>query len=88
MVPCRQTSLVHVNPHTGFNIETVTHKKVSFVTWDVGGRDKIVSDCRNFTVSIVCVSVGFNVETINYKGVAFTTWDVSGRDGIVSYSNQ
>ena len=27
----------------GFNVETVTHRNVSFVTWDIGGRDKIVS---------------------------------------------
>ena len=26
----------------GFNVETVTYKKVNFTTWDVGGRDKIV----------------------------------------------
>ena len=84
VAPCRQASLACVHPHAGFNVETVTHKKVSLVTWDVGGRDKIVSRCYKFTVSVVCVFVGFNVETIQYKGVSFTTWDVSGRDGIVS----
>ena len=29
--------------HAGFNVETVSYKNVDFVTWDVGGRGKIVS---------------------------------------------
>jgi ADP-ribosylation factor protein 1 len=27
-------------PTIGFNVETVTYKNVSFVVWDIGGRDK------------------------------------------------
>lgn len=29
---------------TGFNVETVQYKKVSFTVWDVGGQDKIRYD--------------------------------------------
>ena len=29
-------------PHpTGFNVETVEYKNISFTVWDVGGQDKI-----------------------------------------------
>lgn len=28
----------------GLNVETISHGKTKFVTWDVGGRDKIVSN--------------------------------------------
>ncbi|XP_021345813.1 ADP-ribosylation factor 6 isoform X2 [Mizuhopecten yessoensis] len=28
-------------PTVGFNVETVTYKKVKFCVWDVGGQDKI-----------------------------------------------
>ena len=28
----------------GFNVETVNYKNISFTTWDVGGRDKIVNN--------------------------------------------
>ncbi|CAJ0579486.1 unnamed protein product, partial [Mesorhabditis spiculigera] len=28
-------------PTVGFNVETVTHKKIKFNVWDVGGQDKI-----------------------------------------------
>lgn len=65
----------------GFNVETIEHKGVSFVTWDVGGRDKSVSLSKSLSLSLF---VGFNVETIQHKGVSFVTWDVSGRSGIVS----
>ena len=34
---------VHYNKIIGFNVETIEHKNVSFTSWDVGGRDKIVS---------------------------------------------
>lgn len=27
--------------HTGFNVETVEYKNISFTVWDVGGQDKI-----------------------------------------------
>lgn len=37
--------LTHVNDSfqflVGFNVETVTYKKVRFNVWDVGGQDKI-----------------------------------------------
>jgi len=29
--------------HAGFNVETVKYKGINFTTWDVSGRDKIVS---------------------------------------------
>lgn len=28
-------------PRTGFNVETVEYKNISFTVWDVGGQDKI-----------------------------------------------
>ena len=28
-------------PGTGFNVETVEYKNISFTVWDVGGQDKI-----------------------------------------------
>lgn len=32
----------HLGPtHTGFNVETVEYKNISFTVWDVGGQDKI-----------------------------------------------
>ena len=44
--PCGQAHyLFYLYVHgVGFNVETVEHKNVSFTSWDVGGRDKIVSD--------------------------------------------
>lgn len=30
-----------VFPPTGFNVETVEYKNISFTVWDVGGQDKI-----------------------------------------------
>ena len=28
-------------PPTGFNVETVEYKNISFTVWDVGGQDKV-----------------------------------------------
>lgn len=28
-------------PATGFNVETVEYKNISFTVWDVGGQDKV-----------------------------------------------
>ena len=60
---------------------------MSFVTWDVGGRDKTVSYFHHPLFLVLSVCVGYNVETIKHiiNGVSFVTWDVSGRDGIVSH---
>ncbi|NIG61603.1 ADP-ribosylation factor 1 isoform X1 [Pontoporia blainvillei] len=33
--------IVTTIPATGFNVETVEHKTISFTVWDVGGQDKI-----------------------------------------------
>lgn len=35
--------LFHMFPHllSGFNVETVEYKNISFTVWDVGGQDKI-----------------------------------------------
>ena len=30
--------------YAGFNVETVKYKGINFTTWDVSGRDKIVSN--------------------------------------------
>ena len=30
-----------LNPSSGFNVETVEYKNISFTVWDVGGQDKI-----------------------------------------------
>ena len=30
-----------LSPITGFNVETVEYKNISFTVWDVGGQDKI-----------------------------------------------
>ena len=34
-VPCQRAHI------TGFNVETVEYKNISFTVWDVGGQDKI-----------------------------------------------
>ena len=31
----------HLSSPTGFNVETVEYKNISFTVWDVGGQDKI-----------------------------------------------
>ena len=36
--------LVSIFFSPGFNVETVTYKNINFTAWDVGGRDKIVSN--------------------------------------------
>ena len=36
----------------GFNVETIEHKGVSFVTWDVGGRDKSVSLSKSLSLCL------------------------------------
>lgn len=28
---------------TGFNVETIEYKNISFTVWDVGGQDKVLS---------------------------------------------
>lgn len=30
-----------LHTHTGFNVETVEYKNISFTVWDVGGQDKV-----------------------------------------------
>ncbi len=30
---------------TGFNVETVEYKNISFTVWDVGGQDKVQTLC-------------------------------------------
>lgn len=32
---------IRVHWRTGFNVETVEHKNISFTVWDVGGQDRI-----------------------------------------------
>eukprot|EP01119_Soliformovum_irregulare_P007091 TRINITY_DN19497_c0_g1_i1.p1 TRINITY_DN19497_c0_g1~~TRINITY_DN19497_c0_g1_i1.p1 ORF type:complete len:183 (+),score=46.32 TRINITY_DN19497_c0_g1_i1:135-683(+) len=39
---------VHTIPTVGFNVETVTHRNVTFTFWDVGGQDKIRSLWRHY----------------------------------------
>ena len=34
-------SIICVFFYTGFNVETVEYKNISFTVWDVGGQDKI-----------------------------------------------
>ena len=34
--------LMHSCPDTGFNVETVEYKNISFTVWDVGGQDKVL----------------------------------------------
>ena len=34
---------------TGFNVETVEYKNISFTVWDVGGQDKV--RCRRVVVA-------------------------------------
>jgi ADP-ribosylation factor protein 1 len=31
----------YLHSHTGFNVETVEYKNISFTVWDVGGQDKV-----------------------------------------------
>jgi len=42
---------------TGFNVETVEYKNISFTVWDVGGQDKIRPLWRHYfqnTQGMVC----------------------------------
>ena len=34
-------ALIEIDTATGFNVETVEYKNISFTVWDVGGQDKI-----------------------------------------------
>lgn len=36
-----KNSNVWIYTFTGFNVETVEYKNISFTVWDVGGQDKI-----------------------------------------------
>lgn len=33
---------IDFTPYTGFNVETVEYKNISFTVWDVGGQDKVL----------------------------------------------
>ncbi|RYH05223.1 hypothetical protein EON65_45295 [archaeon] len=48
-------------PHSGFNVETVEYKNISFTVWDVGGQDKIRPLWRHYyqntQVRIVCMGM-------------------------------
>jgi ADP-ribosylation factor protein 1 len=39
--PFTSTSSYEIKTKTGFNVETVEYKNISFTVWDVGGQDKI-----------------------------------------------
>jgi ADP-ribosylation factor protein 1 len=43
MVPDLDIFHTHLSPrsYSGFNVETVEYKNISFTVWDVGGQDKI-----------------------------------------------
>lgn len=50
--------------HSGFNVETVEYKNISFTVWDVGGQDKIRPlwrHCSFSQVSIVDVADGLSI---------------------------
>ena len=50
-------------PTVGFNVETVTFKKVKFNVWDVGGQDKIRPLWRHYyagTQALIFVVGTFN----------------------------
>ncbi len=44
---------------------------MNFTAWDVGGRDKMVSE-------IISSSVILQSLMLTYHGINFTAWDVSG----------
>lgn len=33
--------LIYITSYSGFNVETVEYKNISFTVWDVGGQDKV-----------------------------------------------
>ena len=49
---------------TGFNVETVEYKNISFTVWDVGGQDKIRPLWRHYFQNT-------QVRCINF------TWDMA-----------
>ena len=40
--------IVTTIPTIGFNVETVTYRRVQFTLWDVGGNDKIRPHYRHY----------------------------------------
>ena len=47
MVVCQRTLQIALFC-TGFNVETVEYKNISFTVWDVGGQDKVLQ--RRFQI--------------------------------------
>lgn len=41
--------------NTGFNVETVEYKNISFTVWDVGGQDKVWRSITEFCVNILVI---------------------------------
>lgn len=52
---------------SGFNVETVEYKNISFTVWDVGGQDKIRPLWRHYfqntqvTIFGICIIFGFSI---------------------------
>jgi GTPase SAR1 family protein len=50
---------------TGFNVETVEYKNISFTVWDVGGQDKVNNSLHSYQ-SYDQVLVGILLGRITY----------------------
>lgn len=50
--------------HSGFNVETVEYKNISFTVWDVGGQDKIRPLWRHYFQN---THVSFNFVSLKFK---------------------
>jgi ADP-ribosylation factor protein 1 len=60
-------------PTIGFNVETVVHKNITFVTWDVGGKDKIRPLWRHYyegTSALIFVVDSHDHDRMSAQGTA------------------
>lgn len=64
---------------TGFNVETVEYKNISFTVWDVGGQDKIRPLWRH--CESLCMGERLFVDFQNTQGIIFVV-DSNDRERI------
>ena len=69
----RLGEVVTTIPTIGFNVETVVHKNITFVTWDVGGKDKIRPLWRHYyegTSALIFVVDSHDHDRMSAQGTA------------------
>ena len=53
--------------HTGFNVEAVEYKNITFTVWDVGGQDKVKSSAICFIFNFIFID-GVRKNVKKFKG--------------------